>query len=269
MTVLVIGGSGFIGKHLHSHLSMDRHALQTREVILWNREVHGSILDLASAERVLRSLQPAVVVNLAWASTANPLYDVSNENEVWLEASLRLAISVTHASSLYVTLGSGAELIPGNLSPYGRAKAELLRGLQRNLPLDGWTWIRPQWIFSPTEGRPRLLQAAAEAASQGRDFTPNNPDAYHDWIHVKDVAAAIDLAVAQRIQGVVDVATGHSFRVSDFLERVRGIGDQGRESVASAIVSPLQPSRELVAAGWEPTVTRQLLGLGSSTPTDQ
>jgi nucleoside-diphosphate-sugar epimerase len=260
MSVLVIGGSGFIGKHLQSHLSMGLHALQMREVILWNREVHGSILDLASADRVLHSLKPAVVINLAWASTSNPLYDVSSENEVWLEASLRLAISVAHLSSLYVTLGSGAELIPGNLSPYGRAKAELLRGLQQNLPTDRWTWIRPQWIFSAAESRPRLLQAAADATSQGRDFTPNNPDAYHDWIHVTDVAAAVDLTVAQRLQGVVDVATGHSFMVRDFLRRVQVVGDRGPESAALAKISPIQPSRELVAAGWEPTVTGQLLG---------
>lgn len=130
MNILIVGGSGFLGRELAQQARASRHAV-TATFVTRASDIHGICwlpMDLRRSEEitpVLRETQPDVVINAAyrqadWATTA--------------DGAIRLAMAATQYGARLVQVSSdaifsGADVhyeesaTPDPVTPYGAAKA--------------------------------------------------------------------------------------------------------------------------------------------------
>ena len=262
MTILVVGAGGFIGSHIVSLLGPTSNGEGSTGIVLWRQQEQGSLLQPSNTDAILEAIRPSAVINLAWAPTGRYQYEHDPMNHLWAEKSLEFALSVTRHCRHYITFGSAAELIATSETPYAEAKRYLLHGIKDLLPPDTWTWLRPQWVYSWDDRRPRLLAAARAAIESGREFSPKTGAALHDFIEVRDVSSAAIVALNHALKGELDIATGVELSVDTFL-RSLGIrfGFQGTDDWRVSQPGQTQPSTDLLSHGWNPAETRRQLNL--------
>jgi nucleoside-diphosphate-sugar epimerase len=263
MSILVVGAGGFIGRHIVDRLRSTSSG-GSPGFVLWRRDEHGSLLERADTDAVLAGLRPSAVLNLAWASTGRHKYEHDPINYFWAEKSLEFALSVSRHCEHYITFGSAAELNAATDTPYAEAKRQLLGEIKELLPEDSWTWLRPQWVYSWDDRRPRLLAAARAANESGCEFSPKTGNAFHDFIEVRDVSTAAMLTLRHRLKGELDIATGVELSVDTFLSSL-GIrcAFQRVGAFRDSQSAQTQPSIDLLSHGWNPAETRRQLSLNS------
>lgn len=210
--MLVTGGSGFLGRE--TVLALQR--LDSAPVVVWDRDVHGDLTDSHALLDALTAYQPAVLLHLAWATTACAGYDRNPRNLLWCELSLGIAAACWSRGVHVVGVGSGVELTAGPVgrTPYALAKRATLAGLRASGRPRQWTWARPFWIFSAPHRRPRLL---ADALAAAHPFQPRTPAAQLDLIDVRDVAEALACLAIRAPGGVVDIGSGRARTVAELL----------------------------------------------------
>lgn len=130
-----------------------------------------------------------------------------------------------------------------------------------HLPSELFAWIRPYWIFSLADRRPRIMRQALTASDTGALFYPQHPSRLLDFIEVRDVASAFTLIAVHRLTGNQDVGSGslHSIRALLSCAGVRlGAGDAAFQDVAphKAVVT------RLTRLGWRPTHTTNFFRQG-------
>ena len=261
MTILIVGAGGFIGRRIVEFLGSGP-AGEDFSLVLWRQSEHGSLLEASNTNAVLAAISPSAVINLAWASTSQAQYEHDPANHLWAAQSLEFALSVTRHCGHYITFGSAAELTGTAATPYADAKRHLLRGIRESLPPESWTWLRPQWVYSWVDRRPRLLAAARAESESGRMFRPRTATAHHDFIEVTDVAAATAVALKHTLKGELDIATGLELTVETFL-RSLGIpcASGTSDDLPRSQPGRTQPSADLLVHGWRPVVSLQQLRL--------
>lgn len=213
--VVVTGATGFLGQRLCDAL------LKTpAHVVTWSREVDGSLLsaDAAKLREVLEGCD--AVVHCAWASTAATDYASDPDNHKWTAATLDLADQV-HASGAYLlALGSVFDRQSRESSQvrtvYGDSKVALREGLQERLT-EGYRigLLSPGYIFSPRDARPSVIRDFLRA--KGSLSVVREPDAFHDFVHVDDVVAALSHTLWAERVGVLEYGLGLKHTVSQLL----------------------------------------------------
>lgn len=122
------------------------------------------------------------------------------------------------------------------------------------------TWLQIQYVFSVSALRPRLLRAVIESQSP-HDFQPNNPESFHDFIHIDDVASAITSVISGKSTGNIHIGTGLLISTADFVEAVKfQCGYRERQPVMRPIKSDEAINR-LQVSNWSPIATCQFLGI--------
>lgn len=266
MRLLVTGSTGFLGRALMPMLHQQvGHRYSTIEC--WARARHGDLLSQANRNEVLRETRPDAVIHLAWLKTGTATYEHDPLNRVWSEATVAFAQEATAVGARFIGIGSMIEDDRAVKTPYADAKRSAAIGvLSASTDANLSAWVRPSWIFSFEEWRPRVLHMYSQAESQGLYFTPNDPEAMCDFVHVQDVAGAIQLVLDNAVGGISDVSTECETSVRALLKVFR----DWREGTAShcpetAIPSPSHRSltrteNGLVALGWKPRESMRLLG---------
>lgn len=266
MRVLITGASGFVGRHL---LPMLQRGLNQEysELTCWSRAVHGDVLSAGDRSKVLKVLDPDAVIHLAWLKTGTHSYDRDPSNHLWAHETADFAKEVVARGSRFLGVGSAIENDLRIDSPYAIAKRYagervLAAGGSKSL----CAWLRPSWIFDFLETRPRVLREAARSASVGTPFTPRNPQAQWDFIHVDDVASAIRWALDNHSHGRTDICSGQLTSVAALLRAYDswrggsslGLADQ------SFYALPTPPSLRSPEGrdglDWEPRQTAHILG---------
>jgi nucleoside-diphosphate-sugar epimerase len=242
--LLITGATGFVGRYLLERLS-------TAEVIFWQRDTFGDLLNVDDRVRVLDEANPACVVHLAWARTDARDYDMSSQNADWATASLSFASECVSRGIRFIGMGSALD---GQISlhkstPYSEAK-RLLRRESLRLG-SGVTWLSPQYIFSMDDARPRLI-AALLSDQNPESFRPSFPEERQDFIHVRDVASAMQLVIQHDLRGRVYLGSG-KLRSSKQLVEAAYLSMSGQRLPKSiseeSSLGPEQP-RQLFDLGW-------------------
>jgi dihydroflavonol-4-reductase len=234
--VAVTGASGFIGRHLSTHLAAR------------GFEVRAIVRPSAGTPR-RHSPHPDVVVVPA-ALDPTPLADAFRnveavihlagviaalrEDEYWTvnvagtravaEAARRARARLVHVSSL-AAAGPAAPASPRSeddppspLTPYGRSKLESERAVAGFDGLD-WIVLRPGVVYGPGD---RAMLPLFRFAHRG--FLPlvGRPGAAYTCIHVADVVRAIEAAIDANVNREV-IFVGHPVPVTarELLEGVR------------------------------------------------
>jgi nucleoside-diphosphate-sugar epimerase len=259
LKILVLGGSGFIGRRAVDAL---RDRSPGVNLTVWSRTEHGDLLDPMAVRRGLRVVKPECVLNLAWASTAARDYRDDPENERWVDASASLVDETQRQGLRLVLTGSALDDAASEEedSPYGRAKNEL-RNLVAPLVSRGeLTWLRPHYVISVAERRPNILRDFMNS-SPSSPFHPLTPDASHDFIDVLDVGSAIAAVVAEGLTGQVEIGSGRLRSVDEVLVAVSqlcGIGYSSEGALPATQHRRGANVERLVTTGWRPTFTDSL-----------
>ncbi|MEU3598684.1 sugar nucleotide-binding protein [Streptomyces sp. NPDC006798] len=209
MTVLIIGGSGFLGSQLvrqarsAAHTTIATYATKPGDAAPteWRR------LDLRDADRldaVLAEVNPSVVIN---ASSGGADWAVTARGPVRLAiVAAKRGIRLVHVSSDAVFSGVGRALydescLPSPVTPYGAAKAAAETGVLAVYPEA--VVARTSLIVGDGDSEhERLVHRLATGAFDGALFT----DEFRCPVHVTDLAAALLELASSDASGIHHIA---------------------------------------------------------------
>jgi UDP-glucose 4-epimerase len=277
--VLVTGGSGFVGRQVVAQLT--RHGAQVRVVDLNTHPdpsvdlVQGDIGDRAVLERAFEGGVDAVVhlaaVTSVLRSLEHPQFtyatNVAGTHQV-LDAARGAGVrALAFASTNAVTgpmegpaISERATLRP--LTPYGatKAAAEMLMSAYTSSYGIRCASLRLTNVYGPgMQAKDSIVARLMRAIRLGKTFEIyGDGRQVRDYVHVADVAAAMELALMhEEWQGPMVIGTGQSLSVLEVVEEVRRVSGAQldvRHGPAKPGEMPaviVDPSRAL-AAGWTP-----------------
>jgi NDP-hexose 4-ketoreductase len=236
MRCLLIGAGGFIGRQVYARLAADPAVTVIPAGRSGPLRLDLGVTDLTAR---LRDLAPDVVVNCAGTTDGSPPA-LARGNVV---AVARLLTAATSLGCRLVHLGSAAEygvvpvgiavaetFDPQPVSAYGMSKlaaTELVLAARR----DGLTATVLR-IFNPIgPGTPssllpgRLVAAVREAARTGAPARLGPLDGHRDFVDVRDVAAAVEVAcwVTGALPGIVNIGSGRATALRDLAATAAGM----------------------------------------------
>jgi len=260
--ILVTGATGFIGKHVTA--LMDQQSEKDLDFTAWDRLSMGDLLQDSNRQFELEKLAPHVVLHLAWSTTANDRYDEGSAHAVWTEESLKFMNECLRRKIWFVATGSAVDAKDDktNATPYARAKRELRSVVEASQDLGNVTLLRPQYIVSIEDERPRVVREYLRSKSK-ETFELSNPSVELDFIHVSDVASGIKVVIDNGATGTVDIGSGSLHKVSELISAVE-ISRSGRAIDTDPIKRSPRTSTARAEAlrglGWTPIHTHKLFG---------
>ncbi len=277
-SVLVTGGSGFIGRHVvralvaegHHVVVADRHEHPDVATVVGELTDHAvrnravtdeveAVVHLAAETSVLGSMQRPYLVHRVNVEVTGALLELSRERgvETFVHASTNAVVG-----ALDGTFTEDVALRP--LTPYGATKAAaemLLSGYAGayglRTPVLRLTNVYGPGMKEKDSFVPRMLKAAAR---DGGVQVYGDGLQRRDLVHVHDVARAFVLAVAGWPSGPTIVGSGSSVTVLDMLAAAREATGRSipaehvaaKEGEMPAVVVDIARARSL---GWVPTVS--------------
>lgn len=243
-TILITGGTGFVGKQVVRVLS--EKGLSLRLVVrrgnknlvppfLSNCElIHTDDLFSESVQWWAdQCARVDIVVHLAWYTEPGK-YLQSLKNMDCLVGSLSLARGAARAGvKRFVGVGTCFEydLSAGTLSvdtplkpstPYADAKAALFMSLSHWLPLQSveFAWCRLFYLFGEGEDSRRLIPYLRSKLEKGEPAELTSGKQIRDYLDVADAGAMIaDVALGHQL-GAVNICSGVPVTIRQFAERI-------------------------------------------------
>jgi nucleoside-diphosphate-sugar epimerase len=230
----VIGGSGFIGRHLCNLIS--NHSEDT--LVIWSRESHGDFLSRENRETFLDSYELNLLYQLSWTTIEDDNYRRSPQNALFAEATLDLVRSCIQRGLQIIVVGTASQRIISEKDEYLKSK-EVLRSAILELNEVGVTLVRPTFVFSIEDRRPHLFRTFMKWIEEGNsaaDFPINFPKTEIDFVHVEDVAESLYHVPKELAHhSEVIIASGLSLSVYD---AVKTLNQKLIGSVTSTISVP-------------------------------
>jgi nucleoside-diphosphate-sugar epimerase len=240
--VIVLGGSGFIGRHciskLLTHPDVDVHAVsrirprwaETLGPALQWHEIN--LLAPADVQNVINLLRPAYALHLAWYVGHGTIW-TTPENIDWTAATLSIARTLTSSGcKRLVIAGSCAEYAgAGVFKEDFRCTPETLYGIAKNaarMPIEAlcrhyevsFAWPRLFHMYGPWENPKRLISSAIRSLLEGREFASSDGQQLRDFLHVEDVGDVLVALLFSEVGGVVNIGSGEPVRLAQLLNEV-------------------------------------------------
>ena len=251
--VLVTGATGFLGRYVLGAL---RDAGENLSLLTWDRNAFGCLQSVAARQRMWQTVNPQIVIHLAWNPTSDRNYQSGPEHREWGETSYNLARECQRSGRWLIIAGSAwdtrNETTPTN--DYAEAK-QRLRNQVLSLESDV-SWLSPQFVFSVEDQRPRVLRELFSSPERAH-FLPRNPDQLQDLIHVLDVANAFVVCLQQKLKGEIYVGSGVLRTTSALISAaLRGSRCSGLPEIADQPRPASRQPTNLWDAGWTDRATR-------------
>lgn len=297
-TVLVTGGTGFLGSHLTRRLAAAgcRVCLATRPESSLDRIrdvspppqlVHIDLDRQDSLDACVRAVRPDVVFHLAGLTAARRSIGQGGDSDLGLarsfEVNLMGALRVFQAVASHapaarvIRTGTVAEYGVGPApsredqrgepaSPYGAsqlAATHLGEALFRQLGL-AVTTARLALTYGPAQSETFFIPALIRACLDGRPFEMTQGNQTRDYLFVDDVIdALVQAAVAPDLGGqVLNVGSGHEYRIADVAALIVSLTGGTAELRKGRLPDGTDPTR-LVC---EPSRGQRLLDWHARTP---
>ncbi|MDQ2934090.1 MAG: NAD(P)-dependent oxidoreductase [Chloroflexota bacterium] len=288
MRVLLLGATGFLGRHVNEALASEPEFEVVRHVHRASTDGDAIPLDLVAADGDVADLvaraAPDAVINCAGTTGDEARLEALNVHLV--ERVLR-AVRAAAPHARVVQLGSSAEYgatppgepiseatPAGPLSPYGASKLAATRLV--TTAIEGGLDCLILRIFNPIgAGMPpgsmpgNAARRLREAIGSGSNSISLGPlDDWRDFLAASDVGGAVVAAVRLTGSGgpVINIGRGEAIQVRELVRRLAAIaGFRGEVREDSA------PSARSSAVPWQladTTLARSLLGWGARRPVD-
>jgi nucleoside-diphosphate-sugar epimerase len=237
--ILLTGATGFVGRQTLAQLvasgenvhAVARTVGESRIGVSWHA---ADLLRFGTATALIERIRPDQLIHLAWTATPGQFWS-SPENVAWAAATLELHDAFVKAGGVRaVYAGTCAEydwsepeldewctpLAPKTL--YGAAKATtgtlLLAAQEQGGP--SIVWGRIFYLYGPGEAPGRLVSDVVSGILAGRHVDCTECQQQRDFMHVTDVARAFVALLRSDIVGAVNIASGQSWPIRDFLEEI-------------------------------------------------
>jgi nucleoside-diphosphate-sugar epimerase len=273
---LITGGTGFIGgavvrlalkSGIQTAVLARAHSLESLP-----NGVTPIVGSLASPDwQAIREFAPQVCIHCAWIATPGE-YLSSPENDPLAEDSIKLAAGLYDGGlSRFVGLGTCFEYAPSDIAllesnprssdayPYVMAKLKALDGISAMAPHpDSFAWARIFFAYGPGEPSAKFLSSALQTFLLGGEFTLQRPEDIADYVHVDDVATAIQILASAAEFGVFNVGSGQPISIGQVAQLAwEACGQKGKivQRHQGEPVSRFADVGRLNALGWKPTHT--------------
>jgi nucleoside-diphosphate-sugar epimerase len=245
--VLVTGASGFVGRRAVSRLverGFEVHAVTRREPtsFAWSCKWHVSnLLDQGEIGALLQRVRPTHLLHLAW-HTVPVEYWNARDNFAWVQASLEL-MRWFHdvGGSRLVMAGTCAEYdwrygwcsegttptVPR--TTYGVCKNALSSLVAAFADSTGISaaWGRIFFLYGPYEHPTRFVSSVVRSLLRGEVARCSAGMQMRDFLHVHDAADALVALLESRVDGAVNIGSGHAECLSDVAGRIADIVGRG------------------------------------------
>ena len=250
--VLITGSSGFLGSELRRSLRPENFA-SLKEVNFLSRGGPSRVLEQAKEKNC------SVVLQLAWDSNKNLAYDKSSVNSECMESTLELARLCAEKGVIFAGLGTCLDEELNLENEYISAKRNLKNELRSQIVGKNILWIRPHFVFSLEEKRPRLIKLIHDAREQPVGL--HNGNSKNDYVHIADVGRALDLILTNECMGEVDIGSGFLTTNYRFATRIATLMDRPMpiKKSDSTNIGPVADISTLLQLGWSPTRTIEIL----------
>jgi nucleoside-diphosphate-sugar epimerase len=275
-TVLVIGGNGFLGRHLLEELShggAELHAVSRGAVVDTARVQwwQGSASDIDWLRQLLKRLRPAVIYQFASASLGGQdakMVLPTFEDDLRTTVNTLVAAHERGAGRVLITRSldepSPSQPAKAPSSPYAAAKAatglygRMFQQLY-GLPV---VMLRPFMTYGPGQKLHKVVPYAISSMLRGEAPRLSSGKRAVDWVYVQDVVSAL-VAAATRQEAIgkeIDVGSGELTSVFDVVREIQrlipGAPEPSFGSVADRLneevrVADLRTAE--TSLGWRPT----------------
>jgi nucleoside-diphosphate-sugar epimerase len=274
--ILITGGAGFVGA------ALVRHALsQGAEVAILTRagtdlqrladrrgDIRFIVGDLANVESYhaeVSAFQPDVCFHLAWVTEPGK-YLQSPLNAQFILYSIDLLRCLFAAGcSQIVSTGTCFEYARSDVqltedspldysTPYASSKnliAQICLELANRAGAN-FAWGRLFYMVGPADHPKRLLPSLIAALKQDRDFPTTDGAQRADYLHVRDVAAALWNLTGQH--GVFNVCSGEAIAVRDLISAVADL--MGKQHLVKLGVLQRPPDMPMLICGSRQKITQ-------------
>jgi len=242
-TVLVTGGSGFIGSHCLGTLvarGLDVHAVRAgrpgieADGVTWHT---ADLLEEPDIARLVEAVRPTHLLHLAWVATPG-VFPSSIENFRWTQASLSLYRAFAESGGRrVVTAGTSYEydwrygycsedvtpLAPDTL--YGASKkalGELVSAYSVTCGLSS-AWARVFFLYGPREHPDRLVSSVIRSLLTGSPANCSHGEQIRDYLHVEDVASALVTLLDGSVEGAVNIGSGSPVALKQIVSEIGDI----------------------------------------------
>jgi UDP-glucose 4-epimerase len=242
MMTLVTGGAGFVGVPLvhslvaagHTVTVLDDLSRGRRSALPAEVEIVGAdIRDTAMVRATVDRLQPSAVVHLA---ALHFIPDCDRDADATMainaDATAELArIARDDGVERFVFTSTAAVYRPslaphaetdeiGPIDVYGRSKAVAEERLRTVFDDEWLTIMRLFNVYGPGETNPHLIPEIIEQAITVGRLRLGLMDTVRDYVHVDDVAIALQHAVTGKLSGTINVGTGLGYTARDAVDEV-------------------------------------------------
>ena len=266
--VVISGASGFLGRHLCRHLSV-----QGFEVVALTRKpAHQSrlwtTLQVPSYYEI-PDFPGAVCLHLAGENRA---YEVARSFDEYREESLALLETLTKKGFAQIALASSAAVYgdregvyvyeesetPRPTGDYGRLKLDLEKALLTVVPHG--LILRFSNIYGPGMSSESLLGVLMIQIKRGDpNVAVRSLNSVRDYLWIEDACQAVRVLLSGRGQGIFNVSTGVGVSIPQLLEELRQTSgsqfgvDTSETSDFTQVFQLALSSKKLQSAyGWKP-----------------
>ncbi len=240
-TVLVTGGSGFVGRHCLAGLverGYDVHATSRTPDHPPTAGVTWHVADLLEdgmARKLVQMIRPTHLLHFAWC-TEHGAFWTSPQNLDWVAASLTLAKEFHEGGTAerLVVAGTCAEYawesgicvedrtrcVPSTL--YGTAKHDLHRELERYFAHThvGVAWGRLFLLYGPDEHPKRLIASVTRSLLADQPALCTHGNQVRDLLYVADAAEAFVALLDSDASGAYNIGSGRPIRLADAIQQL-------------------------------------------------
>jgi nucleoside-diphosphate-sugar epimerase len=225
--IILFGSHGFLGSYLYSNLVLQGYLVVRAD---FNLAKFESFLSKSKLEK-----KETIVISMAWSSNSKKNYLNDPENLVWAKKHIEIAKYCLRNNCIFIVPGSCLEYGENQVVEYVKAKLQLRKFLDANMPVNKYLWLRYFYVFSLAHRRPGLIRDALEAKSMSKPFTISNPRGHHDYIEVRDAVAQTVELIKGFNTGEWDIGAGRTRSNLDILSRITNLSIvEGSEVVVSS-----------------------------------
>jgi nucleoside-diphosphate-sugar epimerase len=229
-TVLLTGGTGFLGSHLAHELVKNNYSViiaKRSSSNTWRlddilEEIACYDIDKTGLEAAFSDRHIDVVIHAACCYGRN-----HEPASVVVDTNVLFGLRVFECAELYKadTFMNTGTLLPEKLNSYSLSKQQFVTWLQKAAGKVQAITMRPEHMYGPKDDPAKFVSwVIAQLDSDQKEISLTSGTQERDFVHVADVARACLYAVKHRSElkdyNEFEVGTGHSIMVREFISEL-------------------------------------------------